>query len=101
MRLGVRQQVLGRGRALSVGPLDAVHLDRGLGRVVDSDVHHGGRGLHWGRGAAASELLIAWAAWAASDCAELLQGRSLPRSSHPHANPSPPPVICPLPGTFC
>lgn len=53
----MRQQVLGGGRAFGVGPLDAVHLDRGLRRVVDADVHHGGRGLHWGRGAVASGLL--------------------------------------------
>lgn len=45
--LGVRQQVLRGGGALSIRPLDAVHLDRCLGRMVDAHVHHGGRGLHF------------------------------------------------------
>lgn len=48
--LGVRQQVLGGGWALGVGPFDAVHLDGGLGRVVDAHVHHRRWGLHWGAG---------------------------------------------------
>lgn len=54
--LGVRQQVLRGGGALGIGALDAVHLDGGLGRMVDAHVHHGGRGLHWGRGRVASGL---------------------------------------------
>lgn len=49
--LGVRQQVLRGGWALGVRPLDAVNLDRGIGRMVHAHVHHGGRGLHWGGGA--------------------------------------------------
>lgn len=48
--LGVRQQVLGGGRALCVGALDAVHLNGSFRRVMDTHVHHGGRSLHWGAG---------------------------------------------------
>lgn len=48
--LGMRQQVLGRGWAFSVRPLDAVHLNGSFRRVMDTHVHHGGRSLHWGAG---------------------------------------------------
>lgn len=46
-RLGVRQQVLGRGWDLCVRPLDAVHLDGRFRRMMDTHIHHGGRSLHF------------------------------------------------------
>lgn len=46
----MRQQVLGRGWAFSIRPLDAVHLNGSFRRVMDTHVHHGGRSLHWGAG---------------------------------------------------
>lgn len=99
-RLGVRQQVLGGGRALGIGPFDAVHLDRGLGWVVDSHVHHGGRGLHWGAGhggfRAAPQHRVAGVGRGAPP--GLAPARVLPTPSS--ARPPRPPGVCPLPGTF-
>lgn len=82
--LGVRQQVLGGGRALGVGALDAVHLDGGLGRVVDPHVHHRGRGLHWEAGHGGFSAALA----------ELLQGWPPRGFCHPRARPPRPPGVC-------
>lgn len=54
----MRQQVLGRAGPSALDHSMRCTWTRGASRarVVDAHVHHGGQGLHWGAGRAASEL---------------------------------------------
>lgn len=98
--LGVRQQVLRGGGALGIRPLDAVHLDRGLGRMVDAHVHHGGRGLHWGAGHGGFRAVPHRRfSCGGGGCVEWGRGCSS-RSRHPSVRPLQPPRSAQWSGTF-